>query len=178
MIGCREKFCSMRTWGFAIAMHVIEEIGRTVVLLSVMLRQMLLLPPEARGRFGQIDEIDIRSLPVVIVTAIFTGMACALQTYSGVEHLGADYFFMNDKGKVNADLLVLGKGEEHADNPHVKGGVNYLLFKNLFLSAGGDNHMNSDVRREYVCMGLRFTYEDYNQLLGTVPRFLNEMTYA
>jgi hypothetical protein len=167
MIGRREKFCSMRTWGSAIAMHMIEDIGRSVALLSVTLRQMLLHPPEARGRFEQIDEVDIRSLSVVIVTAIFTGMACALQTYSGVEHHGADYFFFDDNGKVNADLLVLGKGEEHADNPHVKGGVNYFLFKNLFLSAVGDNHMNSDVRTGYDCMGLRFAFEDYNQLLGT-----------
>jgi phospholipid/cholesterol/gamma-HCH transport system substrate-binding protein len=83
--------------------------------------------------------------------------------------VGADYFFHEDKGKVTADVWDFGKNEEHAKNPHVKAGVNYFLLKNLFLSAGGDNLMNSKLRGGYVGMGLRFEDEDFKYLLGTMP---------
>jgi phospholipid/cholesterol/gamma-HCH transport system substrate-binding protein len=99
----------------------------------------------------------------------FSDAAVRVGLFENTFGVGADYFFNGDKGKVTADVWDFGKNEEHANNPHVKAGVNYFLFKNLFLSAGGDNLMNSKLRGGYVGMGLRFEDEDFKYLLGTMP---------
>jgi phospholipid/cholesterol/gamma-HCH transport system substrate-binding protein len=83
---------------------------------------------------------------------------------------GADYFFNDDKGKVTADIWDFDTHEEDAKSPHVKVGLNYFLFKNLFVSAGGDNLANKKLRGGYVGMGMRFEDEDFKYLLGTIPR--------
>jgi phospholipid/cholesterol/gamma-HCH transport system substrate-binding protein len=83
---------------------------------------------------------------------------------------GADYFFNEDKGRITAEVWDLQKNEENASSPHVKVGASYFLFKNLFLSAGGDNLLNSRRRGGYVGVGMRFEDEDFKYLLGTLPR--------
>lgn len=83
---------------------------------------------------------------------------------------GADYFFNSDKGKVSADVWDVSGDEEGADNPHVKVGVDYFIFKNIFLSAGADNIMNSKRRGAYAGMGLKFEDEDLKYLFGILPR--------
>jgi phospholipid/cholesterol/gamma-HCH transport system substrate-binding protein len=60
---------------------------------------------------------------------------------------------------------------EDAKNAHARvAGVNSVLFKNLFVSAGGDNILNKKRRGGYVGMGVRFEDEDFKYLLGTLPR--------
>ncbi|MFZ6016580.1 MAG: MlaD family protein [Nitrospirota bacterium] len=83
---------------------------------------------------------------------------------------GADYFFHNDKGKITADVWDFSNDEEGSKNPHVKVGVDYFLFKNLFVSAGADNILNKKWRGGYAGVGLRFEDEDLKYLFGTVPR--------
>jgi phospholipid/cholesterol/gamma-HCH transport system substrate-binding protein len=83
---------------------------------------------------------------------------------------GGDYFFNNDKGRIFAEVWDIQKDEEKAKNAHVKVGVNYFLFKNLFVSGGGDNLMNSKRRGGYVGLGMRFEDDDFKYLLGTVPK--------
>jgi phospholipid/cholesterol/gamma-HCH transport system substrate-binding protein len=83
---------------------------------------------------------------------------------------GVDYFFHNDRGKLVADVWDISNDEDGSKNPHVRAGVDYFIFKNLFLSAGVDNIMNKKWRGGYAGMGLRFEDEDLKYLFGTLPR--------
>jgi len=83
--------------------------------------------------------------------------------------VGGDYFFNNDKGKITADAWDFTNNEEAANNPHVKIGIDYFLFKNLFVSAGADNILSDKQRGGYAGVGLRFEDRDLKYLFGTLP---------
>jgi phospholipid/cholesterol/gamma-HCH transport system substrate-binding protein len=83
---------------------------------------------------------------------------------------GGDYFFNEDKGKISADAWDFSSDEEDSKRPHVRVGLDYFVFRNLFLSAGADNILNKKWRGGYVGMGVRFEDEDFKYLLGTLPR--------
>ncbi len=82
---------------------------------------------------------------------------------------GVDYFFLNDKGKLTVDAWDFSNDEEHSRNPHVKAGVDYFIFKNVFVSAGIDNIFNRKWRGGYAGLGLRLEDEDLKYILGTIP---------
>ena len=84
--------------------------------------------------------------------------------------IGGDIFFHEDRGKLTADAWDFSNDEEDAKNPHVKVGVDYYLFKKVFVSAGIDNIFNSKWRGGYAGLGLRLEDEDFKYLLGTLPR--------
>lgn len=83
---------------------------------------------------------------------------------------GADYFLFNDKAKVSVDVWDFSNDEDGAKNPHAKVGVDYFIFKNIFLSAGADNIFNKKRRGAYVGAGLKFEDEDVKYLFGTIPK--------
>jgi phospholipid/cholesterol/gamma-HCH transport system permease protein len=66
-----------------------EEAGRILILLASTVKQMIIPPFEIKNTIRQMLEIGVRSLPVVLVTAIFTGMVFALQTYTAFKRFGA-----------------------------------------------------------------------------------------
>lgn len=82
---------------------------------------------------------------------------------------GADYFFHQDKGKVTVDAWDFSNDEEHSKNPHIKAGVDYFIFKHLFVSAGIDNILNSKWRGGYAGVGLRLEDQDLKYILGSIP---------
>lgn len=107
---------------------LIEYLGKTIVRFSEGLGQLLILlylsfthmvrPPfEIRNTFKQMLEIGVRSLPVVMVTAIFTGMVFALQTYTGFKRFGAEAVvgtvvalsMTRELGPVLTGLIVAGR---------------------------------------------------------------------
>jgi len=49
-------------------------------------------PSEIRNILKQMEEVGVRSMPVVLVTATFTGMVLALQSYSGFQRFQATSF--------------------------------------------------------------------------------------
>ncbi len=100
----------------------------------------------------------------------FDDLALRLGLTENTFGAGADYFFMNDKGKITADIWDFSNDEEGAKNPHVRVGVDYFFFKNLFLSAGADNIMNKKWRGGYAGVGVRFEDEDIKYLFGTLPK--------
>lgn len=100
----------------------------------------------------------------------FDDLALRLGVTENTFGAGADYFFHGDRGKITADIWDFSNDEEDAKNPHVKVGVDYFIFKNLFLSAGADNLMNRKWRGGFVGAGLRFEDEDFKYLFGTLPR--------
>ncbi|MEW6675748.1 MAG: ABC transporter permease [Nitrospirota bacterium] len=98
-------------------MSFAEELGRILLLLYSTLKQMVLLPFEIRNTFKQMLEVGIRSLPVVLITAIFTGMVFALQTFTGFKRFGAEALvgtvvalsMTRELGPVLTGLIVAGR---------------------------------------------------------------------
>lgn len=91
----------------------------------------------------------------------FDSAAVRLGLFESTFGVGGDYFFNNNKGKISVDVWDFQKYEENAKTVHVKAGANYFLFKNLFVSAGGDNLLSNRYRGAYVGMGVRFGAEDF-----------------
>lgn len=89
-----------------------------------------------------------------------------IETTFGV---GADYFF-NDKAKLTADIWDFSNDEAGSKNPHLKVGIEYSIYKSLFLTAGGDNLLNKKRRGAYIGAGVRFEDEDFKYLFGTIPK--------
>lgn len=100
----------------------------------------------------------------------FDNLALRIGLTENTAGVGADYFFANDKAKVTVDMWDFGNDEKGAKNPHAKAGVDYFIFKNVFLSAGADNILNKKRRGAYVGAGVRFEDEDIKYLFSTVPR--------
>jgi phospholipid/cholesterol/gamma-HCH transport system permease protein len=94
-----------------------ETLGKILILLSVTIRQMIIPPYEIRNTFKQMLEIGVRSLPVVLITAIFTGMVFALQTFTGFKRFGAEALvgtvvalsMTRELGPVLTGLIVAGR---------------------------------------------------------------------
>ncbi len=83
--------------------------------------------------------------------------------------LGADQFFMNDRLKLSADIWDFDNEEEGAGKPHLKLSMDYYLFRNLFISGGVDNLLNSRWRGVYLGGGIKFEDEDFKYLFGSLP---------
>lgn len=94
-----------------------EETGSILLLLCLTLKQMVIPPYEIKNTFKQMLEIGVKSLPVVLITAIFTGMVLALQTYTGFKRFGAEAFvgtvvalsMTREMGPVITGLIVTGR---------------------------------------------------------------------
>jgi phospholipid/cholesterol/gamma-HCH transport system substrate-binding protein len=83
--------------------------------------------------------------------------------------LGADQFLFNDRLQVSADIWDFGDDEADADDPHLRIGADFFLFKNIFISGGADNILNSNRIGAFVGGGLKFEDEDFKYIFGTVP---------
>src|SRR4030042_5408776 len=94
-----------------------EELGSLLLLFYSTIKQMILPPFEIRNIFKQMLEIGVRSVPVVLITAVFTGMVLALQTYTGFKRFGAEAFvgsvvalsMTREMGPVLTGLIVAGR---------------------------------------------------------------------
>lgn len=84
--------------------------------------------------------------------------------------LGADYFFNDDMSKISFNIWDLGADEAKADKAHIKIGLDYRIFKHIFISGGIDNLLNSDRRGIYIGGGLKFEDEDFKYIFGSSPR--------
>ena len=100
----------------------------------------------------------------------FSDLALRIGLTENTFGAGADYFFNNDRGKTSADIWDISSDEEDSKNPHVKAGVDYFIFKNVFISAGVDNVFNKKWGGAYAGGGVRFEDEDLKYLFGTLPR--------
>lgn len=94
-----------------------EELGKILILFLSTMKQLFLPPPEVRNIFKQMLEIGVKSLPVVLITALFTGMVFALQTYTGFRRFGAEPLvgtvvalsMTRELGPVLTGLIVAGR---------------------------------------------------------------------
>jgi len=62
---------------------VLQQTGEVGILLWKTIRRMFTKPWEGRNFIRQLEEVGVRSLPVVSLTAAFGGLVFGLQTYVG-----------------------------------------------------------------------------------------------
>jgi phospholipid/cholesterol/gamma-HCH transport system permease protein len=95
----------------------VQEFGRVLVLLSNTFRQMVIPPLEIKNTIKQMYEVGVKSIPVVLVTGLFTGMVLALQSYTGFKRFGAEALvgsvvglsMTREMGPVLTGLIVAGR---------------------------------------------------------------------
>jgi len=95
----------------------LEIIGRMALFTAKAIMQALRPPFYPRMILAQMVEIGYYSLPVVGMTAIFTGMVLALQSYTGFSRFNAETAIPNvvvisitrELGPVLAGLMVAGR---------------------------------------------------------------------
>jgi len=100
-----------------IAKEPIEKIGQIIILFYSTLKWLIMPPFEIKNILKQMLEIGINSLPVVLITAIFTGMVLALQSYTGFKRFGAEGLVASvvalsmtrELGPVLTALIVAGR---------------------------------------------------------------------
>jgi len=100
-----------------LSLRFTEEIGRTWLLFIETLRQIFKKPFEADILMKQMVEIGVKSLPVVLITAVFTGMVMAVQSYTGFKRFGAQSVvgfvvslsMVRELGPVLTGLIVSGR---------------------------------------------------------------------
>ncbi len=93
------------------------EVGRIFLLLSSVLKRIVKPPFEIRNIIKQMLEVGVNSLPVVLITAVFTGMVLALQSYTGFKRFGAERLvgsvvalsMTRELGPVLTALIVTGR---------------------------------------------------------------------
>lgn len=96
---------------------IADETGAVFLLFYATLRQMVRPPFEIKNIVKQMLEVGVMSVPVVLVTAIFTGMVLALQTYTGFKRFGAESVvgsvvamsMTREMGPVLTGLIVTGR---------------------------------------------------------------------
>lgn len=72
------------------ALSFAEQAGSISIFLVKSVRWTFHFPLELRLIFKQMEEIGIRSLPVVVITTGFTGMVFALQSFAGFKRFTAE----------------------------------------------------------------------------------------
>lgn len=68
----------------------LEEAGRIVSLLYQTLRWSVRPPFDLRNVLRQCEAIGVNSIPVILITAVFTGMVLAYQSYTGFKRFNAE----------------------------------------------------------------------------------------
>jgi phospholipid/cholesterol/gamma-HCH transport system permease protein len=100
-----------RTSGF------LTEVGSVLIFLLQTLRWTFSRPFYAKSVLKQMEQIGFNSIPVVITTALSTGMVLALQSYTGFKRFGAETLIgtvvslsmTRELGPVLTGLMVAGR---------------------------------------------------------------------
>ncbi len=97
--------------------NIAEESGRILLLFSKTLLWTFRPPLNLKNILKQMEEVGVKSIPVVLVTGAFTGMVLALQTYTGFKRFNAESFvgtvvaisMTRELGPVLTALMVSGR---------------------------------------------------------------------
>jgi len=95
----------------------LRESGRITILFGQTIILMFRPPLGMRQAFSQMEEIGVRSIPVVAITAAFTGMVLALQSFTGFKRFNAETLVgtvvalsvTRELGPVLTGLMVSGR---------------------------------------------------------------------
>lgn len=96
---------------------LVEEIGRLALLQIHTIHWMFRSPFRFRLLIKQMEEIGVNSIPVVVVTALSTGMVLALQSHIGFKRFNAETLvgtvvalsMTRELGPVLTGLIVAGR---------------------------------------------------------------------
>jgi len=70
--------------------NFLSEVGKIGLLFKDTILWIFRPPLGIKQTATQMEEVGIKSLPVVLITATFTGMVFAIQSYSGFRRFGAE----------------------------------------------------------------------------------------
>ena len=95
----------------------IREMGGVVLFFGQTLRGLVSRPFYLKNLLKQMEQIGVNSVPVVLTTAISTGMVLALQSYTGFKRFGAESLIgavvslsmTRELGPVLTGLMVAGR---------------------------------------------------------------------
>ena len=96
---------------------VFSEVGAVLVFLMQTLRWTVSRPFYLKSVLKQMEQIGFNSIPVVLTTALSTGMVLALQSYTGFKRFGAETLIgtvvslsmTRELGPVLTGLMVAGR---------------------------------------------------------------------
>jgi len=106
----------LETVGHRIATFV-SELGRILIFFWHTVRWSFTPPFYFKNIFKQMEQIGVNSVPVVLTTALSTGMVLALQSYTGFKRFGAESLIgtvvslsmTRELGPVLTGLMVAGR---------------------------------------------------------------------
>ena len=95
----------------------LAESGRVMIFAGKVFILIFRPPLDVRNLLKQIEEVGIKSIPVVLITGAFTGMVLALQSYTGFKRFNAEAFvgtvvalsMTRELGPVLSGLMVSGR---------------------------------------------------------------------
>jgi phospholipid/cholesterol/gamma-HCH transport system permease protein len=98
-------------------LRFVEEAGKLMVLFIQILGWTFRPPVQGREILKQMEEVGVRSFPVVVITAAFTGMVLALQSFTGFKRFNAESMvgtvvalsMTRELGPVLTGLMVSGR---------------------------------------------------------------------
>ncbi len=96
---------------------LLSEMGKVLIFLGETLRWTVSPPFYLKNVLRQMEVIGVNSVPVVLTTAISTGMVLALQSYTGFKRFGAESLIgavvslsmTRELGPVLTGLMVAGR---------------------------------------------------------------------
>lgn len=99
------------------AMLLVAEIGKVLIFFGQTLRWSVSRPFYLKNVLKQMEQIGVNSIPVVLTTALSTGMVLALQSYTGFKRFGAESLvgavvslsMTRELGPVLTGLMVAGR---------------------------------------------------------------------
>jgi len=88
--------------------------------------------------------------------------------------LGVDYFLDHDRVKLSGEIYDFNAvNDVRGENPHLSAKATYLYLKHLQFIGGVDNVLNSDARKFFLGVGVKFKDNDLKTILsGGASSFL------
>lgn len=104
-------------WIGTYVIRFVGEAGKIMTLFAQILSWIFRPPLQGREILKQMEEVGVRSFPVVVITAAFTGMVLALQSFTGFKRFGAESMVgtvvalsvTRELGPVLTGLMVSGR---------------------------------------------------------------------
>ena len=101
----------------SLSMHFLDEAGKIALLLWKAIILAFQPPFNLGNLFRQMEEVGLKSVPVVLITGTFTGAVLALQSYIGFKRFNAEAFvgtvvalsMTRELGPVLTGLMVSGR---------------------------------------------------------------------
>lgn len=115
-----EKIINIKKWPKAVGYTFIEGInylGGAFILLAQTIFWTFVPPVRRRQTLDQMDKIGIKSLPIVLLTSLFTGMVLALQSAYQMQRMSAEMYIaslvslsmVRELGPVLTALVIAGR---------------------------------------------------------------------